>query len=152
LEELGVELLEEPLGRGETEALRRLAARTSVPLVADESARTAEEAAALRGCAAGVNVKLSKCGGLRAARAMIAAARGCGLKVMLGCFIESSLGISAAAQLARLADWLDLDGALLLGRDPFEGVRFARDARLRLTDEPGLGVRPSAKYKPNNKP
>jgi len=93
----------------------------------------------LAGCVDGINIKLSKCGGIREAIRMIHLARACGLKIMIGCMIESSVGIAQAAQLAPLADWVDLDGHLLIRNDPFEGIGGAT-GRLTLTDRPGLGV------------
>ena len=93
----------------------------------------------LAGCVDGINIKLAKCGGITAALAMIEAARASGLKVMLGCMIESSLGISAAAQLAPLADYADLDGNLLIDDDVASGVKGER-GKLALSEKPGLGV------------
>jgi L-alanine-DL-glutamate epimerase-like enolase superfamily enzyme len=139
----GVELIEQPLPAADLDGARWLAARSPVPLVADESAPTAREIEAIAGAFHGVNVKLAKCGGLTRAREAIAAARARGLRVMLGCMIESSLGIAAALQLAPLVDWIDLDGNLLLANDPFEGL--AHNAGMwRLPTEPGLGVRARA--------
>ena len=87
----------------------------------------------------GINIKLCKCGGLTPARRMIATAREHGLKVMVGCMTESSVGISAAAQLAPLLDYADLDGAVLLAQDTAEGVRVKNGA-VKLLDAPGLGI------------
>jgi L-Ala-D/L-Glu epimerase len=89
----------------------------------------------------GVNVKLAKCGGVRGALAMIHTARALGMIVMLGCMVETSLGISAAAHISGLVDLVDLDGAMLLADDPFEGIGY-EEGRLIFSDEPGLGVRP----------
>jgi L-alanine-DL-glutamate epimerase-like enolase superfamily enzyme len=111
----------------------------SVPIIADESCVTLDDVARVAGCADGINIKLMKCGGLRRALAMIHAARAYHLKVMLGCMIESSLSITAAAHLSPLVDYADLDGALLIDDDPFEGVHV-EDGKLRLPDRPGLGV------------
>ncbi len=97
----------------------------------------------LAGAFDGINVKLMRCGGLQEALRMIAVARAHGLKVMLGCMIESSVAITAAAHLSALVDLADLDGGLLLARDPFEGARLEA-GRLLLPDAPGLGVRPRA--------
>ncbi|HLT00897.1 MAG TPA: enolase C-terminal domain-like protein, partial [Geminicoccaceae bacterium] len=85
------------------------------------------------------NVKLVKCGGTAAAREAIEIARSCNLQVMIGCTIESSLGIAAAAHLAPLADYVDLDGNLLIENDPFVGHPI-EDGRIRLRDTPGLGI------------
>lgn len=141
LADAGFELLEQPLAAEDIDGLREVARQSPIPVVADESCRTASDiprvASALHG--GGINIKLSKCGGLAEARRMTREADRHGLKVMLGCMIESSLGISAIAQLAPLASWADLDGAALLTTDPFAGVSID-DGMIRLRDEPGLGV------------
>jgi len=106
----------------------------------DESSLTPADIPGLWGCVDGINIKLVKCGGLREALKMIHLARACGLKIMLGCMIESSVLISAAAQLSPLVDYADLDGNLLVTDDPFRGVRIDRDAKLILGKGAGLGV------------
>lgn len=136
---LGVELVEQPLPATDLKGLRRLKEAAILPIVADESCVRPRDVPRVAGCVDGINIKLSKCGGIRPALAMIRLARALGLRVMLGCMIESSLGISAALQLASLADWLDLDGHLLLAEDLFEGIGGARGA-LVLNDQPGLGM------------
>jgi L-Ala-D/L-Glu epimerase len=142
LAELGVELIEQPLPVGDHDGLAQLKrAQTGVPIVADESVRSASDIVALAPVIDGVNIKLMKTGGIAGALEAIHVARSCGLQVMLGCMIETSLGATAAAHLAPLADWVDLDGPLLIANDPFEGVRF-EGAELRLPDGPGLGVVP----------
>lgn len=141
LEAYGVELLEQPVAAGDVEGLRRVRSRSRVPVVADESCTTSSTIPALVGAVDGINIKLSKCGSLREAVRMVHAARAHGLSVMLGCMIESTLGIAAAIQLAPLVDWVDLDGAALLARDPFEGPGLEPDGRLRFNEEPGLGGR-----------
>lgn len=113
----------------------------SVPVIADESALVAADVPPLAGYADGVNVKLSKCGGIRGALEIIHTARAHGMKVMLGCMVEASLGIAAAAQVSGLVDYVDLDGALLLADDPFTGLRYDR-AKLLIPNSPGLGVEP----------
>jgi L-Ala-D/L-Glu epimerase len=95
----------------------------------------------LAGCVSGVNVKLAKCGGVRRALETIHTARSLGMSVMLGCMVETSLGIAPAAHICGLADFVDLDGAMLLADDPFEGIGY-EEGRILLSDEPGLGVRP----------
>lgn len=140
---LGVRLIEQPVPasagpgalRHATEAARPL------PVVADESAVTARDVPPLAGCASGVNVKLAKCGGIRGALQMIHAARASGMLVMLGCMVETSLGIAAAAQLSGLTDFVDLDGAMLLADDPFTGLGY-ENGRILLPETPGLGVEP----------
>ena len=113
--------------------------QSPIPVIADESCITASDIPRLAGAVHGINIKLSKCGGLAEARRMALDAARADLKVMLGCMIESSLGISALAQLAPLADYADLDGAALLSDDPFVGVSI-EDGFIRLSDKPGLGV------------
>jgi len=87
----------------------------------------------------GINIKLMKCTGLREAMKMVHTARACGLKIMVGCMVESSVAISAAAQLSSLIDYADLDGALLTTNDPFRGVEIT-NGRLILSDLPGIGA------------
>jgi L-alanine-DL-glutamate epimerase-like enolase superfamily enzyme len=112
-----------------------------LPVIADESAITARDVPKLAGCASGVNVKLAKCGGIRGALRMIHTARAHGMLVMLGCMVETSLGIAAAAQLSGLVDFVDLDGAMLLADDPFDGLAY-HSGRILLPERPGLGVEP----------
>ena len=138
---LGIELIEQPLPAGQLDEMRALRAISPVPLVADESLHRAEDIPGLVGAFDGINIKLMKCGGISEALRMIHVARACGLRIMLGCMIESSLAITAAAHLAPLVDWVDLDGNLLVRRDPFVGARV-RNGNLQLPSEPGLGVRP----------
>ncbi len=137
----GVEYVEQPADRGDRETLRRLHEARILPIVADESAVREGDIPGLIGCVDGVNIKLDKCGGIRAGLRMIHAAKILGMKVMLGCMIGSSLYIAALASLSPLADWLDLDGHLLLGEDPFEGLGY-QAGRLILSEGAGLGVAP----------
>jgi L-alanine-DL-glutamate epimerase-like enolase superfamily enzyme len=139
LERCGVEFCEQPIPAGTPERLRWIRERSRVPLVTDEDSKDARDLAALAGCVDGVNVKLVKCGGIRGALAMIHTARALGLKIMLGCMVESAILATAAAQLSPLVDWADLDGPFLTARDPFAGVTYA-DGKLVLPDGPGLGV------------
>ena len=138
-----VEFVEQPVAAKDRDGLRRLHEAGIRPIVADESCIRPEDVLPLAGCVTGINIKLSKCGGIRPALKMIHLARAVGLKVMLGCMIESSLGIAAAAQLAPLADWLDLDGHLLIANDPFMGIDGA-GGRLRIGGGGGRGVVPVA--------
>lgn len=119
---LGVESLEQPVAADHLEGLRFVRERSPIPVWADESCRTARDVPRLAGACDGVNLKLAKCGSLREAVRIVHAARAHDLRVMAGCMIESSLGISAVAQLAPLLDAADLDGAALLADDPFTGV------------------------------
>ena len=141
LERYGVELLEQPLPANDLAGLGLLKEKGTLPIIADESCIGPEDILRVAPYVDGINIKLSKCGGIRQGLKMIHIARAAGLKVMLGCMIESSLGISAAAQLSPLADWLDLDGHLLLANDPFTGLGGA-GGRLTPGRGPGLGVRP----------
>ena len=139
LAELGVEFVEQPLPPQDLDGLRFVRERSALPIVADESCILSSDVARLAGVVDGVNLKLSKCGGLREALRIIATARAHGMLVMAGCMIESSLGITAAAHLAPLLDYADLDGAALLAADPFRGATIA-GGRITLPDGPGLGV------------
>lgn len=140
LAEMGVELVEQPLPAGELAAMRELRKRSPLPLFADESVHRAEDLPALAGAFDGINIKLMKCGGIGEALRMIHVARALGLKIMLGCMIESSLAITAAAHLSPLVDFADLDGNLLVTDDPFVGATV-RGGKLVLPEDPGLGVR-----------
>ncbi len=111
-----------------------------MPLYADESAQTMDDVPQLAGLADGINVKLLKCGGWHRAREMILAARVHRMKVMLGCMIESSIGVTAAAHLAPLADWIDLDGHLYVANDDYEGIKYDEHGRLEMPRSPGIGV------------
>ncbi|HVK26608.1 MAG TPA: dipeptide epimerase [Actinokineospora sp.] len=141
LTELGVDAVEQPIAAGDLDGLAWLSARTQVPLIADEDAETAADVRELAGIVAGVNIKLAKCGGLASAMEIIETARACGMDVMLGCLVASSLGIAPAVHLTGYARWVDLDGHLLLAHDPWTGIS-GEDGTLRLSDHPGLGVTP----------
>lgn len=136
----GFELLEQPLAPTDLEGLRKVRQQSPIPIIADESCLTAKDIPRLDGAVHGINIKLSKCGGLAEARKMAFEARRRDMRVMIGCMIESSLGITAAAHLAPLAHYADLDGAALLKDDPYVGVSI-QDGFIRLPAEPGLGVR-----------
>lgn len=142
LAELEVELLEQPLPAADREGLARVTAASRVPVVADESCRTSADLPDLVGVVDVVNVKLAKCGSVGEAVRLMRAARAFHLEVFLGCMVESSLGIAAAAHLAPLADYVDLDGHLLLADDPFAGLRLENGRVLPDPEAPGLGVRP----------
>ena len=137
---LGVELIEQPFPARRLDQLAWLQARSSLPIVADESAVADEDLDGLMGVVAGINVKLAKCGGVGPAARMLARARGLGFRTFLGCMEETSVGIAASAAVASLADWVDLDGCLLLAEDPFEGLELDDDCRWLLPATPGLGV------------
>jgi L-Ala-D/L-Glu epimerase / N-acetyl-D-glutamate racemase len=138
LTELGVEYCEQPLPAGD-EGGPQLKERSPVPIYVDEDCHTLRDVAGCAVRAHGVNVKLAKSGGIREAVRMVHAARALGLGCMLGCMVESGLGISAGAQIASLFDHVDLDGNLLLAQDPWPGVPFVEGVQLP-PEEPGLGV------------
>jgi L-Ala-D/L-Glu epimerase / N-acetyl-D-glutamate racemase len=140
LQEFGVTVLEQPLPPDQVAGLAEITRRATIPVIADESCRTGADIPPLVGAVDGINIKLAKCGSLREALRMIAIARAHGMMVMVGCMIESSLGITAAAHVTPLVDIVDLDGAALLADDPFTGARIDR-GQVTLPDAPGLGVR-----------
>jgi L-alanine-DL-glutamate epimerase-like enolase superfamily enzyme len=141
LVELGVELVEQPFPATRLDWLADLQRVSPLPIVADESCVVDDDLDALVGVVGGVNVKLAKCGGVGPAARMLRRARDLGFRTFLGCMEETSVGIAASAAVASLADWVDLDGNLLLADDPFEGLDLDADHAWRLTGEPGLGVR-----------
>ncbi len=143
LARLGVEFVEQPLPADRLEEIRELRRTSPLPFVADESVHDAADVPRLVGAFDGINVKLAKCGGIGPALELIATARAHGLKVLLGCMVESSLGIAAALAVAPRVDWIDLDGNLLIERDPFTGLETI-EGRLLLPAGPGLGVEPIA--------
>jgi L-alanine-DL-glutamate epimerase-like enolase superfamily enzyme len=140
LKELGVEFIEQPLPPDRWDEMQEVIRRAALPIIADESCRGETDVERCRGHFHGINVKLVKCGGLTPARRMIARARQLGLKTMVGCMTESSVGISAIAQLLPMLDYVDMDGALLLARDIASGVRIER-GRVIYPEENGCGVR-----------
>ena len=142
LKEFGVEFLEQPLVPEDLDGLvevRRVAAKHQIPIVVDESCLVAADIPRLAGRVDGINIKLAKCGSLREALRMIATARAHGMLVMVGCMIETSLGITAAAHFTPLVDAADLDGAALTVDDPFSGATIDQ-GQIRLPTGPGLGV------------
>ncbi len=135
-----VEFVEQPLAAGDLEGHAALRAVSAVPIVADESLHHVSDVPALARAFDGVNLKLAKLGGPLQALAALRLARAHGLRVMMGCMIESSLGIAAAAHLAGTCDWADLDGALLLADDPFTGLDW-QAGHLTRPQGTGWGVR-----------
>ncbi|MBD2753439.1 dipeptide epimerase [Spirosoma validum] len=124
LAQLGVEFIEQPLPADDWESTKHVYEQSALPIIADESCIVEADVDRCAGYFHGVNIKLTKCGGLTPARRMIARARELGLQVMVGCMTESSVGISAIAQLLPLLDYADLDGAMLIANDPATGVTF----------------------------
>lgn len=141
LADLGVELIEQPLAADDLDGLRQLKRGSPLPIYLDESICVRSDVVRFQGAMDGVNLKLAKTGGIAEALAVIATARASGLAVMIGCMIETSLGITSAAHIAPLVDHLDLDGHWLLAEDPFVGIGGGA-GRLVLPDSPGLGVIP----------
>src|SRR3954468_17988169 len=137
---LGVGFVEQPFPAGPLDAFRSYRElERRLPVYIDEGCKDLSSVAPIAAYADGIVIKLSKCGGIREALRMIHAARALGLGVMLGCMIESELGIAAAAQLGSLADHIDLDGHLLISSQPYTGLGL-QEGRLVLGDGPGLGV------------
>jgi L-Ala-D/L-Glu epimerase len=143
LKKLGVEFIEQPLKADRWDDLRRVGRESALPIIADESCIVEADVPRCAGVFQGINIKLTKCGGLTPARRMIAEARRLGLLVMVGCMTESTVGISAIAQLLPLLDFVDMDGAVLLAEDIAEGVRLDK-GRCIYPDAPGHGVQLTA--------
>lgn len=141
LEEFGVTVLEQPLPAEDLDGLAVVTRHSRIPVFVDESCHVAADIPRLAGRVDGVNLKLAKCGGLREAIRLIHTARAHQLMVMVGCMVESSVSITAAAQVTPLVDFVDLDGAALLAEDPWTGATLAA-GRLTLPTSPGLGVSP----------
>lgn len=144
IEPFGIEFIEQPIPPGDPDGLRRVREAVATPIIVDESVATSGDLSPLAGAVDGINIKLMKCGGLGEARRMVARAREMGLRIMLGCFIESSVAITAAAHLSPLVDYADLDGHLLISNDPYDGVALDTRGRLLLPHRPGLGLIPRA--------
>lgn len=143
LADLGIKYVEQPLPRGQEQSLAELKARSPLPIFVDESCFTSTDIPQLANYVDGINIKLMKSGGLTEAMRMVHTAKAYGLQVMFGCYSDSSLANTAAAQLAPLADYLDLDSHLNLINDPFTGA-LIKEGRVLPNDLPGLGVQHSA--------
>lgn len=141
LEDYQIELIEQPLAPEDLDGMARLSRVSRIPLAADESCRTSADIPRLVGAFDIINIKLAKCGSLREGVRMVHCARAHGLQVMLGCMIESTLGVAAGVQLSPLVDYVDLDGAALLDNDPFHGPGITPSGEVRFNDGAGLGVR-----------
>lgn len=135
-----VEFIEQPLPRESWKEMRNLKNTSSAIFIADESCMNLEDVNACADSFHGINIKLSKCGGISPALQMIKEAKRLNIKTMLGCMTESSVGISALAQLAPLVDYLDLDGALLIENDPAVGSYLDSKGRIIYSDQPGIGA------------
>ncbi len=134
-----IEFVEQPVPAHDLEGLRLIRENVPLPIIADESCVTVEDIPRVAGCVDGINIKLMKCGGIRNALKMIRTARAHNLQIMIGCMIESSIAITAAAHLTPLVDYADLDGNLLVNNDPYTGVTVEK-GKLILPDRPGLGI------------
>jgi L-alanine-DL-glutamate epimerase-like enolase superfamily enzyme len=136
-----LEMIEQPVPAHDIAGLGYVQAHTDAPVVADESVRTLADVEQLAVAGVrGINLKLMKVGGLAPCLRMLRRARELGLRVMLGCMIETSLGTTAMAHLAALADWIDLDAPLLIANDPFDGLGYDPSARILVPARPGIGV------------
>lgn len=140
LKDQGVVFVEQPMPKAAIDDLAWLTQNSPLPVIADEAIQTIGDFKKVQGVYSGINIKLMKCGGMRAAYTMISMARALDMKVMIGCMTETSCAVTAAAQLSPLVDWADLDGNLLIDNDVFEGITI-RDGKVILPDGPGIGIR-----------
>ena len=141
LAEYDIEFVEQPIDPEDKEGLKKIKKNVGVPIIIDEHLMTSKDILKFVGLCDGINIKLAKCGGIREALRMIHVARTHDLLIMIGCMIESSVGITAAAHIGSLMDFLDLDGNLLLTNDPYVGAKVEK-GKLYLSDSPGLGIVP----------
>jgi len=136
-----LEMIEQPLARQAIEDMGRLQRICPVPIVADESVQTLQDVERLAAAGVqGINLKLMKVGGISPAVAALRRAQQLGLRIMLGCMVETSLGTTAMAHLSGAAEWIDLDAPLLIANDPFEGIRYDSGGRIHLPQRPGIGA------------
>lgn len=140
-EQYDLEMIEQPLAKGAIEEMGLLQSQTTIPIVADESVQTVADVARLADAGvSGINVKLMKVGGLTPALRLMRLARERGMRVMLGCMVETSVGTTAMAHLMGLAEWFDLDAPMLISNDPFDGIHYDAGARIIVPDRPGIGA------------
>jgi len=137
--EAGVEFIEQPLAKDNLDGMAQLRSMSSLPLLADESCVTEDDVKICSGLFHGINIKLTKCGGITPARRMLKHARSLGLSTMLGCMNESTIGTAALVHLSPLANYLDADGPLLLSEDTANGLTYDF-GMIHLSDKPGLGI------------
>lgn len=140
LNERNVEFVEQPMPKEQIDDIAWLTENSPLPIIGDESIQRIEDVVKAHGVYSGINIKLMKCTGMREANKMMTLARSLKMKVMLGCMVETSCAISAAAQLSPMVDWADLDGNLLISNDPYEGVQVV-DGKVILSDYPGIGLK-----------
>lgn len=141
LQDEGVEFIEQPMPASQIDDIKWLRDKIDFPIIADEALTKLDDIPILATAYDGINIKLQKCNGIHVALKMITLARSLNMKIMMGCMIESNVGISAAAHLSPMIDYADLDGNVLINNDPFDGTRII-DGKLILSDKPGLGVTP----------
>lgn len=141
LSEKNVLLIEQPMPKERVDDIAWITSQSLIPIIADEAVKRFSDIENVKGVYTGINIKLMKCTGLHEAHKMILQAREYGMKIMLGCMSESSCGVSAAAQLAPFADWIDLDGPLLIKEDFFDGIKFLK-GKILLNNKPGIGAVP----------
>ena len=139
LKERGFQYVEQPLPKERIDDMAWITERSPLPIIGDEGVQRLADIPKAKGVYSGINIKLMKSTGMREAQKMLHLARGLGMKVMLGCMTETSCGISAASHLSPMVDWADLDGALLISNDVFDGARVV-DGKVTLSDRPGIGV------------
>lgn len=139
LKERGFQYVEQPLAKERVDDLAWITERSPIPIIGDEGVQRLADVRKAHGVYSGINIKLMKSTGMREAHKMLELARALGMKVMIGCMTETSCAISAAAQLSPMVDWADLDGALLISNDVFDGATVV-DGRVRILDRPGIGA------------
>ena len=135
----GLFFVEQPMPKEQLDDMAWLTAHSPLPTIADEAFQRIRDIPKFKDVYSGINIKLMKSTGMREAKKMIDVARALDMKVMIGCMTETSCAISAAAQLSPLCDWADLDGALLITNDVFDGMKVI-DGKVTLFDLPGIGV------------
>ena len=152
LKDLGVELIEQPLAKDNWEGMKILFEQSALPLIADESCVSEADVQKCHQHFHGINIKLTKCSGITPARRMISMARKLDMKVMLGSMNESTIGSAAIAHLSPLADYLDMDGPLLLSEDLAKGLTFDQQqpGNFILSNNPGLGINYTGLFKSDN--
>ena len=141
LKEQGVVFIEQPMSKTDPDANAWLTQHSPLPIIADEALQGVDDVLKAKGVYSGINIKLMKCGGMREGHKMLTLARSLGMKIMVGCMTETSCAISAAAHLTPLAQWADLDGALLISNDIYEGTKII-DGKIVIADLPGIGIKP----------
>lgn len=139
LAERGVVFVEQPMPKEQVDDNAWLTENSPIPTIADEAVQRLDDVKKAHGVYTGINIKLMKCTGMREAHKMAELAKALDMKVMLGCMTETSCAISAAAQLSPIVDWADLDGALLVSNDPFQGMEVV-EGKVRLSNDPGIGL------------